>query len=532
MPDQNGDMNMIISGIWALAVRRRWWSVGTTCSVGVLMALISLFVANHYRSEATLFVQSPRIPERYVVPNSPTSATDTIDSMSREILSRASLQQIVNDFGLYAKERDIAGSAAVVEEMRKNIELQPLNKDPDRRTINALMIAFTGDDPVTAQRVTSRLVSLFIQANLRAQQDRDSGTTSFLREQLGMARAELEKQETTLRDFKWRYLGELPEQVQGNLQILSGLQIQLQNANTNLARAQQQRTYLESMLSVYAPKAADSTGLPVSNSDKTEKLRADLARLYSERDDLLSRFSPLYPDVVSVNQQIASEEAQLHHLATAPALASAAEAGKAEEADRALLQTDPGAVQLKSQLGANRMEIATAEKESAQLKMRIAEIQERLSQAPVREQQLAEVQRNYDLSKQNYADLLSKATQSELATRMQMQQGADQFQVIDPPSLPRRPSSPQRLKISLAGLLGGLFLGMGLAIVMEMRDSSFHLEKDVRAYFAVPLVVGLPELLSPPEVRKRSRRAGLDWALACVLVLMLVATQLYVLQKA
>src|ERR1019366_510049 len=107
----------------------------------------------------------------------------------------------------------------------------------------------------------------------------------------------------------------------------------------------------------------------------------------------------------------------------------------------------------------NRSEIADAEREASELKAQIASYQQRLNFAPVHEQQIAEVVRNYDVAKQNYADLLNKKTQSELAAKLAIKQRDRQFQVIDLPSLPLKPYSPAYEKFGLGGLAGGLALG-------------------------------------------------------------------------
>ncbi len=195
------------------------------------------------------------------------------------------------------------------------------------------------------------------------------------------------------------------------------------------------------------------------------------------------------------------------------------------------MEDDPASSELKSQLDANRSEIADGERESSELRAQIAGYQQRLNYAPVHQQQIAEVIRNYDLAKQNYTDLMNKKTQSELATKLAMDQRDRQFQVIDPPTLPLKPTSPAYGKFGLGGLAGGLVLGLALAFFMEVRDRSFHLERNVRGYFGVPVVVGVPPLFTETEERQLAWRKTCEWALASVLLLVVAAAQLYVLQK-
>jgi capsular polysaccharide biosynthesis protein len=166
-------------------------------------------------------------------------------------------------------------------------------------------------------------------------------------------------------------------------------------------------------------------------------------------------------------------------------------------------------------------------KEETQLKASLAQYQNRLNLTPVREQQLTGLLRDYDLQKQNYADLVNKELQSQLATNLEKDQGGRQFRLVDPPSLPVVPSSPKRLKINLGGAAGGVFLGLALAFLKAMRDRSFHTEKQVSQRFGLPLVVGVPMLLTPSEKRSRTWRASFEWLAGSVLVFAVCAVEFY-----
>lgn len=526
MPEQNADLNASLNRLTAIVVRRRWWILLTTCIISLGAIRVSFLLPNRYRSEATIFVAKPRVPEQYIVPNNTANSMESVDAITRQVLSRARLTQIIDEFGLYPRMRHL-GPDALADLMRNDIEVQPMSKDPERRPMNALLVSFTGDTPQVAQRVTDRITSLFIEENVQTQQDLDTGTTNFLQQQLDAAKGDLDQQEEQIRAYKMRNLGELPEQEGANLEVLSGLQMQLQTAEANLARARQQHAYLEAMLGPYVQTSASHLGHDTGPTASVATLREQLAHLRSQRDELLVQYSPLYPDVVGLNQRIASLEARLNR-ATAPA---AEGAKKASTADALESLSDPSAIQLRSQLQANAMEIEDTQRQAAQAREQISIYQKRLTFAPIRDQQQQEVLRNYDLAKQNYANLLNKKTQSEMATKLASQQRDKQFQIIDPASLPLKPSSPNREKIALGSLAAGLLAGLALAFLIDTRDRSFRFDSDVRGHLALPLVIGIPLLHTPEEQRKIAQRAGLQWALACLLLLTLLSAQIYIFQK-
>jgi hypothetical protein len=179
-------------------------------------------------------------------------------------------------------------------------------------------------------------------------------------------------------------------------------------------------------------------------------------------------------------------------------------------------------------LEANRVEMENLTKDANQLKERIARYQERLNATPVREQQLAGMLRDYDLLKQNYADLLKKQLESGLAVSLEKHQEGQQFRLVDPPSLPTLPSSPKRIKMSLGGAAGGVGLGLAVAFLIEIAQRSFYSEKQLRDRIKVSLVVALPVLLTRGEERRRTWRKTFEWFAGSVLVLMVLVAEFYV----
>src|SRR5262249_17939222 len=159
----------------------------------------------------TLLVMQQQVPHRYVVPNNTTDIASELQAMKQEILSRPRLNDIIHEFGLYAKQLQREAPEQVIELMIKDIGIQPLQGTQPQKDLEGLKISFTTENPVVAQQVTSKLTSLFIQENLKNREAQDANTTSFLHEQLEAAKERLTSQEQRLRDFKMQYLGELPE---------------------------------------------------------------------------------------------------------------------------------------------------------------------------------------------------------------------------------------------------------------------------------------------------------------------------------
>ncbi len=231
-------------------VRRRRWEFLAPFFIGwVLVWGVSWLIPSTYRSGTLILVEQPSVPEKYVVSNIDNDTQQQLDSITEQILSRTRLLRIIDTVGLYAKDRKRMNEEDLVERMRKDIDIELVRGDDKK--LSAFNIYYDSRDPALAQATTKELANLFITENVAQRQKRSANTTNFLEDQLEQARQNLAKQEAKVRDFKDHHPGELPTQAQSNLQILAGLQNQMQADEDSLNRAKQQQTYIESLLNQY-----------------------------------------------------------------------------------------------------------------------------------------------------------------------------------------------------------------------------------------------------------------------------------------
>jgi len=541
MPEIESSPADTLQRVGGIIVRGRWRVLLTATVVSLATVAVLYQIPNRYTSQATLLVVPQQVPAKYVTPTTETNIADALQAMTQDVLSRARLLELIDQFGLYAKERQRLAPEEVIELMRKYIDIKPIDPASGRKDINAFQLSFVAEKATVAQEVTSKLTSFFIQANLKTREDQATNTTNFLKEQLDRAKTNLTVQEQKVRDFKTEFLGELPEQQQGNLAILSGAQLQLQNIENSLDRAQQQRVYLESLLGGYQRlmvRGAAVPGLRAPDSPRPASplqiAQGDLARSEDQKTRLLSLYKPAHPEVMAVEREIAAQQAVIERLQTPLQTSKTVETDSASEPAHTTPATaegqedDSSMAQLRSQLEANRLEIANLSKDETQQKAVVSQYQKRLNLTPVREQQLSGILRDYELSKQDYADLLGKEQQSQLATSLEKQQGGEQFRLVEPPSLPAKPSSPKRIQLGFGGLGAGLFLGLVMAFLKELARPTFHTAKEISQRFAAPLVIALPVLRTRSEQRRRNWRRTFEWLGGSILALAIGAAELYV----
>jgi polysaccharide biosynthesis transport protein len=503
-PEQHRDFE------WYLSIlRRRHVHFLISLLVGWLAVWgASWIIPPRYKSNTLILVEQPTMPKNYVEPNVGGNLQDRLQSITQQILSRTHLLSIIKKLHLYENTRGVNSVDDMIALMRKDIDIEVV-RDPQNDQISAFRIFYSARNPYVARTVTAELTDLFIKENLQSRQQQSEDTTKFLQAQLANAQENLADQEIKVREFQAQHEGELPTQQASNLQILSGLQSQLQNEQDALNTARQQRVYFQAMIDQY--RGAHSTD-GVDGTSSITAVDQELVQLRTRLAELRSKYTERYPDVVALQDQIATKE-QLRERLQAEDKKSSAGAGQTRQTTNAAAKLDHpmSAVlaQLQGQLESNRLEIENRDKSITSLKARIGSYQARLNAEPQAEQQLAVLTRGYEQSKENYDDLLKKESGSKMATSMELMQQGQRFTMLDPPSLPSKPDFPNRLKFCGYGLIAGLGLGMIVVAAFEFFDDRVQTELQIRSMLPVNVIWDIPLVQSERDLKKAKVQFGL-----------------------
>jgi polysaccharide chain length determinant protein (PEP-CTERM system associated) len=489
----------------AIVSHYKWLLIVSAVTCWIVGLAVSLILPAKYRSETVILVEQPKVLTQYVPPNVAIDLQQRLQSLTQQILSRTRLTQIIDRFGLYGKKPGETVSDDLLQRMRNDIIIDQTKTSSHGDELSAFKVSYSAPKAALARDVVGQITTLFIDANVHNQQQMSEETTAFLDNQLNEARKDLENQEKLLGAFRSRYLGELPEQLTSNVQILSGLQTRLQSATSGLHQAEQQKLYLVSMI---GQSKADQ---PVSEEDgpAPDALARQIAKMKTDLADLTARYTPEHPDVIRLREQIAQAEALQGRASPSPA----GDRSARSPSDRRRIDAAHSSLaQLESQLKANELEIANRKQEVEALEKEIGQYQGRLNLTPIREQQLADVSRNHEQSRANYESLLAKRLQSGMATDLAKRQEGEQFSILDPPSLPQKPYSPNPLLLSLAGLVLGLVGGLAFIFAKETFQPHLYTEAEIPQYVEVPVIATIPPLLTWSERNQELRQRNLGLA--------------------
>ena len=503
---------------WAMVVRRRWWILGPLFLGWLIVFASAWIIPPKYTSETVILVEAQKVPQQLVAANVQVDLEERLQSITQKVLSRSRLLTIINNLHLYQGLFFSSPDDQIVQ-MRKDIKVDLVQTTPSPgkpATLTAFKIAYVADKAEIAQQVNTQLAGFFIDENVRASQQQSESTTNFLDSELTAAAAALAAQEKQIREYEGSHMGELPEQLSSNLQILSGAQSQLQAAIDARDKALQQQAYLSSLATQYdAMGVTEQTpATSATTASQLENLRADLAALEA-------KYTPDHPDVKKLKDTIAKMEQR-----QSDTKSDDSKDGERTASTPGQVQAMTPLMQIQSQLKANKMEIQSREAQIAKLEAKVNQYQVRLNATPGRQQELADIKRNYDESKKNYDTLLGKTMSSKLATSLSHQQQGDQFRIIDPPSRPEKSSFPDRFKFSVAGLGLGLALAFVFGVGSEFLDDRIRSEQDLLGAAPLPVLAEIPPLPTEHEIAAQKWKPWIA-VVAAILIAIIIPTGIW-----
>ena len=464
-----------------ISILRRKWALITLLTVlgGVSGFVISQILPKRFTSQTLVLVQQPAVSPDLV----PTLVSDNINqrlaTMQQQILSRSRLEPVIRELGLYHADIDRVSMEDLVERLRRTITITPIQAMAETRAQNlpGFTISVAFDDPHSAQQICAKITSMFLAENIQIRKGEVTNTTEFLGKQLVEAKAKLDEQDAKLAAFQRRYIGSLPDQSQTNLNLLTGLSSQLEASTQALSRAQQDKSFAESVLGqqMSAWQASQSGVNPDTLDQQLVALQAQLAALQSKYTNDHPDVIKTKNDIIALKQKIADGEKN------APFEKSAR--GAAEPAQ---IQ------QLRAQIHQYDQVIKERTAQQAEIQKQINLYQSRVQSSPSVEQEYKLLTRDHQSALDFYNELLKKHDQSSMSQGLEETEQSEHFRVLDPANYSDVPSFPKVPIFVGGGFAGGLALGLGLTLLLEMQDTSMRVERDVEMALRLPVLVSIP----------------------------------------
>ena len=302
--------------ILRLAWYHKWLIIAGIVVFATAAAVVAKRLPNEFKSETLILVIPQRIPDSYVRSTVTMRIEERLRSLSQEIFSRTRLETVISEFDLYPELRKTRPMESVVEYMRTKIVVDTVRDD-------AFKITYTAGAPRTAMIVTDRLASMFIDENTHDRSVMADSTNQFLESQLDDSRARLISHEKKLEEFRRKYSGELPSQLQTNLQVIQGNQSQIASVGESINRDRDRRLVLEKSIAdalTSDPGETPATSTPSAdpNGIGGSPTVDQLERARNELRGMELRFKPEHPDVIAKKRLIAELERKVQRTPRRP----------------------------------------------------------------------------------------------------------------------------------------------------------------------------------------------------------------------
>jgi polysaccharide chain length determinant protein (PEP-CTERM system associated) len=443
-----------------------------------------------YKSESLILIDSQKIPEKFVSSTVASDLQERITSIQQQILSGTLLKQLITEFNLYPRERRTKVEEEILEQMRGDI-LITLERGGRGNTPGAFRIGFQGRDPGLVARVANRLTNLCIEQNAKTREVQAEGTSQFLESQLQDAKKRLDEQEAAVSAYKLKHNGELPQQENSLAGTLARLQLELEANRDAMDRANQTKVVLETSLNTASAElalhargarlAAPAPLLPLPGSPEPLPAPKRSDTLKAQLEVLRTRYRDEHPDVKRLRTELAevvrleADEAraldrEVPANSTAPARLSAKPVSTAPESQEAARAREQVAT-LGVRIGLIDKELENRRLDQERILRDISTYQKRVERIPIREQEMSQITRDYEISKANYRSLLDKKIAAEMATDMERRQQSERFMLLDPPKVPEKPFKPKYPVLYAAGTAFGLMLGVLAGVALELRQN-------------------------------------------------------------
>lgn len=415
---------------------------------------IAVLLPPTYRSEATILIESPKIPQDLIRSTINNATNEQIEYISQRVLTSTRVLEVLRKFQLYDRNSGLSTSEAV-NKFRKEVEVRQVLANIGRRQTATISfsIAFTADEPKTAQNVANELVTMFLTENVKSRSESAEQTTDFLSEEGEKIRATITNLEQSIAQFKQANSDKMPDVVDMNLKLMQRYESDYQNSTLELEEASALLKVLERQKSQY--KTTSSGG--------TESL-IEIKKLYNE---FLVRNTENHPDATRMRRQIATMEQRMIENTRENSPGADSSQNLEETYTTSELLKDPGFATLIAEIGALQRKVRYFANSKRQLSKQLQELEARILEAPVVEQGYLDLQRDLDNLETKYQEIRNKELEAQISQNLEEDQKGERFRLLEGAGLPNAPESPDRLLILAGGLVFALGSGLFLVIVAE-----------------------------------------------------------------
>jgi len=464
----------------------RWYAVAIAWVVALLGWAVVYKLPADYQASARVYVDTQSILKPLMSGMTTTpNVEQQVMFMRRTLISRPNVERVMRMVDLDIKAKDTKEHEKQVDELMAAIKVTGTERD------DIYTISYNNENPKIAKDVVQSLLTIFVEGSFGGKKQDSEKAVQFIEDQIKMYEERLAAGENALKEFKIRHMGLLPRQGTDYSSNLGELADKLAQARLELTEAEQARNAIKRQIA-----GEDMAPSNVEQQISNPEIDGRIATLEKQLDALRMQYTEEHPDIVSAKRLIASLQQR-----------------KKDEAKKAAKSGDPGA-NYSPMLQQMNVALSVEEARVASLRARVGEYAARMdrmrsqsSAAPEVEAQLAQLNRDYTINKENYEKLVQRRESAKLSGDLSSATDMMSFRVIDPPIVPQTPVGPNRPRFYSLVFVASLLSGLGSAFLMSQVRPTFLSQHSLREVTGVPILGSIG--MNWTEQQKSSRRRRL-----------------------
>jgi polysaccharide chain length determinant protein (PEP-CTERM system associated) len=412
--------------------------------------------------------------------------------MRETLLARPNLEQVARQTDLDLTAETPAGMEEVVNRLLERISIASTDT-------NIFTISYIDQQQKRAYDVVQSLMTMFVQNNLGRNRADMESAQEFLNRQIGEYETKLDSAEQTLAMFKGRYMDLLPGQ--------RGLQDKLGEVDEELAVLESRLKDAQTRARLLSKTPAMvSQSMGAFGSGPPSSVEAQIMEVRGQLEALRSRYTDQHPDVQAAQRQLAGLMRELE--------AAAGPDGPNMEAAQGFQVPNPAYGQLRMRLLEEQATMETLRREIDSKTAELSGLQRKLEQVPEVEAQLQKLNRDYEVMRAKYEELLTRRESAQISSDREQQSDRVQFRIIEPPQIPTIAAGPPRSLFMSVVLVLAVGAGVALTILLGLFRTTYASSGHLRRDFDLPVIGVVTQLRDRRDtIRRMLGNVGLCLAL-------------------
>jgi len=497
-----------IKGIW----KYRWYAMSTAWFVLLIGGIVVYRLPNDFQASARVYVDTqsilkPLLSGMTSVPN----IEQQVSIMSRTLLSRPNLERVMRMADLDLKVKTVDDKEKLIDELAAQIKITETGRD------DIYTITYNNANPKLGKDVVQSLLTIFVEGSVGDKKQDSDKAVRFIDDQIKSYEEKLGAAENALKEFKQKNAGLLPREGSDAGTKLQESGDALNQAQLELIEAEQARNAIKRQISGEGPTKSENDPAIALNPE----LDARIQTVGKQLDDLRMQFTEQHPDVIATKR-----------------LLSELQKRKVEEARTGKRGIDPGAnyspmlQQLSVALSVADAKVASMKARTEEYSARYARLKAQSIAAPDVEAQFSQLNRDYEINKDNYEKLVGRRDAAQLSGDLSSATDLLTFRVIDPPTVPLIPAGPNRPKLFSLVFVVALGAGIGLALLIAQIRPTFLSQSDLQSVTGLPVLGMVAMNWTDAEQAKRKKGVVIFGASLASLVLLYGGVMTVMLLKA